>query len=158
MILTDPQRRTVLKSGSGALLLGMLLAAGLLPGGEAQAGWNSAAFAAEELNAVLQAMGAEEVSASDELAILAPEIAENGAEVPIGVTSKLADTEYIAILVENNPRPLGAAFILTPQSVPTVQTRFKMGQTSFVRTVVKAGGRLYTARREVIVTRGGCGF
>ena len=86
-----------------------------------------------------------------------PDIAENGAVVPIGVTSTIPKTERIAILVEKNPNMLAASFDLPAGTEPTVTTRVKMGQSSNVYALVKADGKYYVAQKEVKVTLGGCG-
>ena len=89
--------------------------------------------------------------------LTAPDIAENGAVVPVGVVSTLAGVEAIAILVEKNPNPLAASFMLPAGTEPSVQTRVKMGQTSDVYALVKAGGKFFIAKKEIKVTLGGCG-
>ena len=87
----------------------------------------------------------------------APEIAENGAVVPISVSSTLADVTSIAILVPENPFPLTAAYKIPAGTSPMVGNRIKMAKTSKVVAVVEAGGKLYSATKEVKVTVGGCG-
>jgi len=94
---------------------------------------------------------------SSHVTIKAPDIAENGAVVPITVRTDLANAESVSIIVPNNPNPLAASFTLTPESGGLVSTRIKMGKTSDVTAVVKAGGKLYSAKKEVKVTIGGCG-
>ncbi|OYZ26347.1 MAG: thiosulfate oxidation carrier protein SoxY, partial [Hydrogenophilales bacterium 16-64-40] len=87
----------------------------------------------------------------------APDIAENGAVVPVEVTSGIAGTTSIAILAEKNASPLVGNFNLSGGAQGFISTRIKMGQTSLVRAVVNAGGKSYTAAKEVKVTIGGCG-
>ena len=95
---------------------------------------------------------------SSELVTLkAPSIAENGAVVPITVSTELADVTNISILVNENPNPLAASFDMTPASIPEVSTRLKMGKTTMVTALVAAGGKLYSVEQEVKVTIGGCG-
>jgi len=89
--------------------------------------------------------------------IKAPDIAENGAVVPITVSSTLPDIESISIIAAKNPSPLAASFQLSSMSEGYVSTRIKMGKTSNVIAVVKSGGKLYSATQEVKVTIGGCG-
>ena len=89
--------------------------------------------------------------------MVAPDIAENGAVVPVGATSKLPNTTEIYLLVEKNPMPLSAGFIIPAGTAPEVQTRLKMGQSSNVIAIVKADGKLYSATKETKVTLGGCG-
>ena len=99
-------------------------------------------------------MGAAE---TDQIIIVAPDIAENGAVVPIGVVSKLHHTESIAILIEKNPNMLAANFTLPAGTLPEVQTRVKMAQTSNVFALLKAEGKFYFAKKEIKITLGGCG-
>jgi sulfur-oxidizing protein SoxY len=94
---------------------------------------------------------------SKEIVITAPDIAENGAVVPIAVTSRLAKTQQISIVAEKNPFPLAATFDLEAGGEGYVSARIKMGQTSDVWAVVKADGKYYVARKEVKITVGGCG-
>jgi len=86
-----------------------------------------------------------------------PEIAENGAVVPVGVTSRIPKTESIAILIEKNPNMLAAVFDIPTGTEPVISTRVKMAQTSNIYALVKAEGRYYVAAKEVKVTLGGCG-
>ncbi|HEX7788775.1 MAG TPA: thiosulfate oxidation carrier protein SoxY, partial [Methylomirabilota bacterium] len=94
---------------------------------------------------------------SKDIVITAPEIAENGAVVPVAVASKIPNTQTISILAEKNPFPLAASFNIAGGGEGYVSTRLKMGETSNVRAVVKADGKFYTAVKEVKVTVGGCG-
>jgi sulfur-oxidizing protein SoxY len=95
---------------------------------------------------------------SKEIAFVAtPDIAENGAVVPIGVTSKLPKTESIAILIEKNPNMLAGTFDIPEGTEPSVTTRVKMGQSSNVYALVKADGKYHVAMKEIKVTLGGCG-
>jgi sulfur-oxidizing protein SoxY len=94
---------------------------------------------------------------SNDITITAPEIAENGAVVPVGVASKIPNTQAVYVLVEKNPNVLAAGFNIPAGTEPNVTTRVKMGQTSNVYAVVKADGKFYVASKEVKVTLGGCG-
>jgi sulfur-oxidizing protein SoxY len=94
---------------------------------------------------------------SDKVKLDAPEIAENGAVVPVSVSSSLPDVTSIAILVTENPNTLAAAYRILPGTAPSVSNRLKMAKTSNVIAVVEAGGKLYSATKEVKVTVGGCG-
>ena len=132
------------------------ISAGVLPA-SAFADWNKAAFDAKSLNDVVKAFGGATVEKSADIAITAPDIAENGAVVPIAVVSKIAGTQSIAILVEKNPYALSAQFDIPAGTEPNVGTRVKMGQSSNVHAVVKANGKYYVATKEVKVTLGGCG-
>ncbi len=94
---------------------------------------------------------------SDKVKLDAPEIAENGAVVPISVTTTLADVTSISFLVSENPNALAAAYRIPPGTLPSVSNRLKMAKTTNVIAIVEAGGKLYSATREVKVTFGGCG-
>ena len=151
-------RREVLKSGGGLSLLALLGAAGWLTPEAARADWNKAAFEAKSMDETMKAFGGSAPAQSKDIAFVStPDIAENGAVVPIGVTSTLPKTERIAILVEKNPNMLAASFDLPAGTEPTVTTRVKMGQSSNVYALVKADGKYYVAQKEVKVTLGGCG-
>ena len=120
--------------------------------------WPKDAFSANSRDDVMQALfGTADVNESSAIVLNAPDIAENGAVVPVSVTSTLDGVESISIIVEENPAPLAASFDLTPNAVADVSTRLKMGKTSNVVAVVKADGKLYSATKEVKVTIGGCG-
>jgi sulfur-oxidizing protein SoxY len=149
-------RRHVLKAAGSAGLIGTAIAAGLLKPGLALADWNNAGFSATKTADALAAIGASGAAASNDVQVKAPDIAENGAVVPVEVVTKLADVESIAILGEKNANPLIAIYNLTDFD-GALSTRMKMGQTANVRAVVKAGGKFYTAAKEVKVTVGGCG-
>jgi sulfur-oxidizing protein SoxY len=152
-------RRALLKSGGGAALLAFLSAAGLLKPARALAqNWNKAAFETRAPGEALKALGAAEPQQSRDIAFVqTPEIAENGAVVPIGVTSSIPRTEAIAILIEKNPNVLAAVFDIPSGTEPAISTRVKMAQTSNVIAVVRAEGRYYIATKEIKVTLGGCG-
>ena len=94
---------------------------------------------------------------SSKVKLKAPEIAENGAIVPINVSTSLYNVESIMIFVENNPQPLSSGYKLTSLSEPSIGTRLKMGKTSNVMAAVKSGDKVYTSTQEVKVTIGGCG-
>ena len=106
---------------------------------------------------MLKSLGATGAADSKDIVITAPDIAENGAVVPVEVTSRIPNTEAISIVAEKNPFPLAATFDLANGGEPYTYVRIKMGETSNVRAVVKAGGRFYTAVKEVKITVGGCG-
>ena len=151
------QRRNVLKSGSGAALLSVLAAAGIITPGVALADWNKAAFEAKSMADTLKALGATAPADSKDVQLTAPDIAENGAVVPIGVASTLPNITMVAIMIEKNPSTLAASFTLPAGTEPNIQTRVKMGQTSNVFAVVKSDGKFFMTSKEVKVTMGGCG-
>lgn len=151
-------RRTFLKRTSRFGTLAAAWAAGLATIGQTWAAtWNKAAFQSKAMADVMKSLGATDATESKDIVITAPDIAENGAVVPIAVTSKLPGTEQISIVAEKNPFPLAATFDVSGGGEGYVSTRIKMGQTSDVWAVVKAGGRYYVARKEVKITVGGCG-
>jgi sulfur-oxidizing protein SoxY len=137
-------------------VIGLMAATGLISQAEA-ANWNKAAFEGKSLDDVLKALGGSSADKSSAITINAPDIAENGAVVPVGVTTSMPKTQQIAILVEKNPSALAAQFIMTPDTEPFVASRVKMGQTSNVHALVKADGQWFVSTKEVKVTLGGCG-
>ena len=145
-------RRALLKFG---VLVGALAVPLLRPG--LSWAWNKAAFESKAFADALKNLGANNISESRDITITAPDIAENGAVVPVAVTSKIPNTQTIAILAEKNPFPLAASFDLSGGGEAYVSVRLKMGQTSNVHAVVKADGKYYSALKEVKVTIGGCG-
>jgi sulfur-oxidizing protein SoxY len=153
----DRNRREFIRAGS---VLGLMVAAGLMTAEQAQAqqaAWNKAAFDTKSVDDTVKALGGASAAQSGDIAITAPDIAENGAVVPVGVTSKIPNTQAIYILVEKNPNTLAAGFGIPAGTEANVATRIKMGQTSNVYAVVKADNKFYTASKEVKVTLGGCG-
>jgi sulfur-oxidizing protein SoxY len=139
-------------------LISLMAAAGLLPAGVARAeGWNKAAFSAKNMDDLLRTLGAGAPKLSPEVVLVAPEIAENGAVVPVEIESKVPGTQSIAILIEKNPNILTAIFDIPSGTLPWLQTRVKMAETCNVYILVKAGGQFYYATKEVKVTLGGCG-
>jgi len=156
----DAVRREVLKRGSGVTLFTLLAAAGWLKPGDALAAdaWNKAAFESKSLDEAYKAIAGGTPAPSKEIAFFqTPDIAENGAVVPIGVQSNLPKTESIAILIEKNPNMLAASFDIPQGTEPAVTTRVKMGQSSNVYALVKADGKYHVASKEIKVTLGGCG-
>jgi sulfur-oxidizing protein SoxY len=141
-------RRTLL--GAAAILL-------LKPFAALAAAWNKDAFAAKTPQDALKGIGAGEAAASKDLVIDAPQIAENGAVVPIEISSAIAGTTSIAVIIEKNPFPLAAQFDFENGALPYVKLNVKMNETSDVRAVATAGGRRYAATKEIKVTIGGCG-
>ncbi|OGT02736.1 MAG: thiosulfate oxidation carrier protein SoxY [Gallionellales bacterium RIFCSPLOWO2_12_FULL_59_22] len=151
----DPSRRKALKAGGGLGLLGIFTVLGLVPGA-AWAKANQAAFEAKSLGEAFEALGVIVPEDSTLIQLTVPEIAENGAVVPVTVNSLLARTEQISILADKNPTMLAANFLIPEGTEGFVTTRIKMAQTSSVVVLVKAGGKFYRASQEVKVTAGGC--
>jgi sulfur-oxidizing protein SoxY len=151
----NDRRRNLLKSAGAAAAL---VAAGLLkPVFALAATWNKDAFAAKKLDDALKTIGAGGAAPSSDIVIEAPQIAENGAVVPIEITSKIAATSSIAVLIEKNPYPLVAKFDFMEGALPFVKVNVKMAETSDVKVVAAAGGKNYVASKEIKVTIGGCG-
>ena len=157
MDVLSRKRRAVLRSG-GALVAALAAAGWLKPGGAAAQTWNKDAFETHALGDARKALGALDAAQSSEVAFVqTPEIAENGAVVPIGVTSSIPRTDSIAILIEKNPNPLAAVFDIPSGTEPAISTRVKMAQTSNVYALVRADGKYFVASKEIKVTLGGCG-
>ena len=148
----DVGRRLLLKGGVA------LAALAALPRTLLAAMWPEEAFAATEADAAMSTLfGTNQATASDQITLKVPEIAENGAVVPVTISTTLADVESISIVVKNNPRPLVASFEIPAGTLPNVSSRIKMGETSDVTAVVKTADGLYSTSRQVKVTIGGCG-
>lgn len=149
-------RRNLLKGTTGLGLLSVAAAAGLLKPTRVLAAWNETGFNAPNMAEAMSAIGAGGAAASRDVIVKTPDIAENGAVVPVDVVVNLPDVESIAIFGEKNAFPLVAQYKLADFD-GQLSTRIKLGSTSNVRAVVKAGGKVYTAIKEVKVTVGGCG-
>jgi sulfur-oxidizing protein SoxY len=148
-------RRETLKQG--AQVAGLLAATGLFPQ-FAQAAWNTGAFEAKNVADVMKAFGASAPAASTSVTLTAPDIAENGAVVPMGVATTLPNVKHMLVLVEKNPSTLVAKFDVTDAVDANFLTRAKMGQSSDVYAVaITADGKAHYAKKEVKVTLGGCG-
>jgi sulfur-oxidizing protein SoxY len=151
-------RREMLKSS--AAVAAMLIGAGFLPRtAQAQAsGFNAAAFDAKTVADAVKAYGGSAPVESKEVSITGPDIAENGAVVPLGAASTAAGVKRLMVMVEKNPNALAAMFEFTDGVEPSVKTRVKMGQSSDVYAVAMMNdGRVLYAKKEVKVTLGGCG-
>lgn len=153
----NESRRKILKTGVGLGLLSALMAVGMISPQQAQAAVGRGAFDAKTLDEAYKAIGVNAPTMSDQVLINASDIAENGAVVPIGIKSNLANTEMVALLIERNPNPLSASYTMTDMTIPDLTMRVKMGQTSNVIALVKADGKFYTATKEIKITLGGCG-
>jgi len=156
----NSRRRNFLQTGGGMTLLTMLAATGWLKPHDAAAadGWNAAAFDTKSMDDTMKALGGGTPVPSKAITFVqTPDIAENGAVVPVGITSAIPNTQSIAILIEKNPNMLAAMFDIPAGTDPSVSTRVKMGQSSNIIALVKADGKYYYAAKEVKVTLGGCG-
>jgi sulfur-oxidizing protein SoxY len=152
-----PGRRTALRAGGSLGLLGALTAIGLLRPSAVRAELTRAGFDAKSVGQALADAGLGGAADSDQVQLEAPEIAENGAVVPIKVSSNLAGVDRIAILVEKNPNILSSVFELPEGTEASVVTRVKMAETCRLIAAVRSSGKVYLASKEVKVTLGGCG-
>ena len=149
------KRRDALKNS--AAVFGMLMAAGLLPQA-AQAAYNKNAFDAKTVADVIKAMGASAPAESKDVTLTAPDIAENGAVVPLGAATSLPNVKQMLVLVEKNPNTLVASFAVSDAVEANFLTRAKLGQSSDVYAVaITNDGKAFYAKKEVKVTLGGCG-
>lgn len=149
------QRRSFIRLGASALGLAAASALWPLRAIAAAAGLESA-FKAKSVEDVFKDLGSTPTESKD-IQLMTPDIAENGAVVPVSVTSKIPNAEQIMILVEKNPNPMAASFTIAEGTEGMISTRVKIGQTCNVYAVVRADGKLYSAHRETKVTLGGCG-
>ena len=152
------KRRTFLQGTLASSMVGAAVSAGLLTPRMVLAAWPEAAFGAKSVDDALNRLyKSVNHSPSGDIKIKAPDIAENGAVVPITVSTSLSKVESISVLVEKNPSPLAANFNLAANTEGFVSTRVKMGKTSDLIAVVKSNGNLFSAKKQVKVTIGGCG-
>ena len=148
------RREMLARSASVAAALAGL---GLLPQ-VAQAAWSQAAFDAKNMGDLMKALGTSGPTESKDVTITGPDIAENGAVVPVGAATTLAGVKRILLLVEKNPSMLAALFDVTDAVEPNISTRVKMGQSSNVIAVaITADNKVLFAQKEIKVTLGGCG-
>jgi sulfur-oxidizing protein SoxY len=150
--MTDSHRRSLVLAWAGVAAAWLLrpLAALAQP-------WNRAAFEAMEVREAMRAAGVRDPVETDQIVIKAPELAENGAQVPVEIESLVPGTQTVSIFADRNVQPYVGTFVFRDGTLPFISTRIKMGETSLLRVVVQAGERQYVAMREVKVTIGGCG-
>jgi sulfur-oxidizing protein SoxY len=155
----DAARRAILKGAAAGGLAGFGFGAFPFPAfADADAKeWPADAFKSKSEAETLKSLYGKSAEASDKVSLDAPEIAENGAVVPIAVASTLPNVTGIAILVLENPNVLAAAYKIPAGTQASVSNRLKMAKTTKVLAVVESGGKLYSATKEVKVTVGGCG-
>jgi len=148
-------RRNFCKTIAGSAASLAVLAA--LPG-KAMANWSDKAFAADKLeDAIAAKYGALPIADSNEIQIKAPEIAENGAFVPVTISTAIPGVTNMSIFTPANFSPLVASIDVMPRMKPEVSLRIRMAKTSNLVVIAQAGGKLYRVTREVKVTIGGCG-
>lgn len=151
-------RRRFLKGSAAALLLPLLGSGLLIPGRVIAAEWHRAAFGARNIADALKSMGMSNASESRDIAVNAPEIAENGGKVEIDVSSNLPGTRSITLFADKNPMPLAATLEFSGNALPFVRLQLKMAESMRIRAIVKtADGKTHVAFREIKVTLGGCG-
>jgi len=151
-------RRKFLKTATYVGATASAIGAGVLIPQRVLGAYDAAAFAAKDVNGAISAsMGTDQHTASDAIKLKAPDIAENGAVVPVTVSSSMSNVETISIIASANPSPLTSVYQLSPACETFVSTRIKMVKTSNVIAVLKADGKLYSTSKEVKVTIGGCG-
>jgi len=154
----DVKRRLMLKGSMAAGLATIAATAGLLSPRIVLAAWPQAAFEAKSFDTALSALlGSSSTAKSGDIKIKAPTIAENGAVVNVLVQTSMPDVESMSILVAKNGNPLAISVDMAKSADSFIKTRVKLGQTSKVYGVVKAGGKLFSSDRVVKVTVGGCG-
>jgi len=152
------KRRTLLKGSVAGSAVALAASAGLLTPSSVLSAWNKPAFGIQSVSKALTAMlGSGDVTASNEVTVSGPDIAENGAVVPIKVSSTLGNVKSLSIIVKNNPSPLIANFKLSASTEAYAAVRIKMGKTSPVMAVAETAEGLFYAEKEVKVTIGGCG-
>jgi len=150
-------RRELLSHGTHTALIGLLATAGLLPA-TARADWSKAAFDAKTMPEAVKALGGGAPAESRDITITGPDIAENGAVVPVGCSTALTGVKRMALLVEKNPSVLASVFDVTDAVDANFSTRVKMGQSSNVFAVaIMNDGKVLYAVKEIKVTLGGCG-
>jgi sulfur-oxidizing protein SoxY len=147
------RRRDLLQQGG---VFAALAACGLLAGREARAAQDELVFGAVSMSEALGVLGSVTSSAA-QIVLTVPELAENGAVVPVTVESRLPGTREIYLVVEANPNPTVVRFTFPEGTEPWVATRIKMAESSTVYAIVRADGRLYSACCDTRVTVGGCG-
>jgi sulfur-oxidizing protein SoxY len=160
-VVAASTRRAMLARAAkvAALLAGAGMLGGAARSASAQPGslWNARAFEAKTVAEAMRALGQPMPVESREVTIVAPEIAENGAAVPIAISTALAGVRRMLLLVEKNPAVLAAAFDVFDALVPEFAIRVKMNQSSDVYAVaLLSDGRAFFARKDVRVTLGGC--
>jgi sulfur-oxidizing protein SoxY len=152
-------RRQTLQTAGSLGLYGALAAIGLVPAAALAQGqaFDANAFQARTMADAIKALGAGAPAESKDVVINSPDIAENGAVVPVGIRSAIPNTDFMALLVDKNPNALAGAYRILEGAEADVNMRIKMGQSSDVVAIVRANGKYYMAKKEIKVTLGGCG-
>lgn len=150
-------RRTFLKRSLAAGATGTAISIGLLSPRTILAAWPKSAFEAKSVADALTALEASEHAQNDMIKIKAPDVAENGAVVPIAISTKIEGVSSIILLAENNASPLTSVYEIGDSAMGYVSTRIKMGKTGNIIVIVKADGKIHMNKKEIKVTIGGCG-
>ena len=151
------KRRTFLKGSIAASAATVAAGAGLLTPQAVLAAWPKAAFEAKDVKSAMSAIAGGDSPAAGDINIKAPDIAENGAVVPVTVSTGMAGVESISVIASGNGTPLVASFNLGSGAEAYASTRIKMAKTADVVALVKANGKLFSNKKQVKVTIGGCG-
>ncbi|MBC7756893.1 MAG: thiosulfate oxidation carrier protein SoxY [Bdellovibrio sp.] len=149
------QRREFLTLFLGALAVTMLPINALATAWNKS--WSKAAFEATKLDEATKGLNISTETPSQDIDIIAPDRAENGAVVQIEITSNIKNTESITVLVEHNPTPLIGIFNFSNGALPFVITRIKMAEDSDLKVIVKADGKFFSNTKKVVVLENGCG-
>jgi sulfur-oxidizing protein SoxY len=155
-----PATRRLILKGAGSLALAGLGIVSFRPAVAVAAAndrYPEDAFKQKDAKEAIKSLYGRTAEPSDKVKLDAPEIAENGAVVPISVSTTLSEVTSVSFLVPENPNVLAAYYRIPPGTMPNVANRLKMAKTTSVIVIVEAGGKLYSATREVKVTVGGCG-
>jgi len=156
--MTNPKRRILLQGSLTAGAVGVAVGTGLLTPRALLAAWPESTFTTEQMNdALKELLGTKTYQASDRVKLKAPDIAENGAVVPVTIETDVEGIESISIIATENQTPLIASFNLGAGALGFVSTRIKMAKTATVIALVKAESQVMSASKEVKVTIGGCG-
>ena len=151
------KRRLFLKSALATGTLGVAVSAGLLTPSAVLASWPETAFKAAKSADAINALFGGAAAESDKVIVDVADVAENGAIVPVKIQTSLDKVENMTILVNENAAPLTASFNVQPEVDNEISIRVKVGKPSDIVGVVKADGKLFTAKKHVKVTQGGCG-
>ena len=154
--MTMTKRRVFLKGALATGAIGAGLSAGLFTPGAVLAAWNKSAFEAKSLDDAMEQAKLAGAQSGD-IRIKAPDIAENGAVVPITISTDMDNIEQVALLASGNLTPLTSSYKMADGAKPYISTRIKMAKTGDIIAVARANGKVYMNKKEVKVTIGGCG-
>lgn len=154
----NEKRRLVVKGAMAASAMGLAVSSGLVVPRISWAAWPQAAFSTDKYGEALNAItGGVTPEPSDRITLDAPDVAENGTQVPVEISTDIENVEKIVVMVEKNPRPMVAEYILGQGCEPYVSVRVKVAETCPVIALVYAGGKVYSKQKPVKVAIGGCG-